>query len=95
MKQQKLEGVTLPHGVMKPAPSTSLGLNTELEEYKEVVDALQKLFEGSAAPASTTVTRLLDDTRPHRNLWLRTAVSIETILQTYPVFEKSRWVSDN
>ena len=95
-KQQKLKGVRLPVGTVRPVPATSQEEEDEFEDYKESVEALQKLFEGkAAAPPAQTVQSLLDATRPHRNKWLQTTISIKTILKTYPVLKIPRWVSNS
>ena len=90
-KQQKLKGVRLPVGTVRPVPASS---EDDFEDYKESVEALQKLFEGKAAAPAQTVQSLLDATRPHRNKWLQTTISIKTILKTYPVLKIPRWGSN-
>jgi len=60
---------------------------------QESIEALQKLFEGRASAPSATVQSLLDEARGHRNQWLQTAISIHTILKTYPVFKIPKWVA--
>ena len=63
--QQKLKGVRLPVGAVRPVPATSE--EDEFEDNKESVEALQKLFESKTAAPAQTVQSLLDATRPHRN----------------------------
>ena len=54
-------------GAVRPVPTTSE--EDEFEDYKESVEALQKLFESKTAAPAQTVQSLLDATRPHRNKW--------------------------
>ena len=64
----------------------------EMETMKESIKALQHLFNGRASVPSATVQTLLDETRSHRNMWLRGAVSIHTILKEYPPVHVPKWV---
>ena len=48
---------------------------------KGSIEALQKLFNGWISVPSAKVQTLLDETRAHRNVWLREAVSIDTIIK--------------
>ena len=94
-KAQKLKGIQLPPIVAKPAgcPSAQNENNREMEEaHQESIKALQKLFEGRASVPNQTVQSLLDSTRPHREQWLRTPVSIDSIIQKYPAFKLPKWV---
>ena len=83
-KMQQLVGVQLAPGIGNPTPSSTVDLVRE--ECEEGIEALQKLFDSRA------VESLLDQTRPHRASWLQTAVSIHTVLQTYPVLKHPKWV---
>ena len=64
----------------------------EMETMKESIKALQDLFNERASVPSATVQTLLDETRPHRNMWLRGAVSIHTILKEYLPLCVPKWV---
>ena len=88
-KHQKLKGVKLPPGVVKPSNDE---VSSNDIDNQESIEALQKLFEGRASAPIATVQSLLDETRGHRNQWLQRAVSIHTILKTYPVFKLPKWV---
>ena len=64
----------------------------ETETMKKSIKALQDLFNERASVPSATVQTLLYDTRPHRNVWLRGAVSIHTIWKDYQTLCVPKWV---
>lgn len=62
-------------------------------EYEENVQALKKLLEGKTPPAQT-IQNLLDATRSLRLKYLqRPDISIQQIVELYPVFKNPKWVS--
>ena len=88
--------VTLPPSMVGTAPQVESDgdLEDDTMTYKENVNALSKLTEGKSPPAAQVVFDLLDATRPGRRKWLRENLSIhEDILDNYPCFRKSKWVS--
>ena len=64
-----------------------------MDECKENIEALKKLFE-SRNPPVQTVQQLLDITWDKRKEWLQSpTLSIQDIIKEYPVFGHSKWVS--
>lgn len=65
----------------------------EKEEYEENVGVLAKLIIEKTHHSAPEVQQLLDETRVQRNKWLQEEISITTILDKYPCFKHSKWVS--
>ena len=79
-------------GVVKPLHTNEVSSDEILVENQESIEALQKLFEGRSLAPSATLQSLLDETRGHQNQWLKTAVSIHTIVKMYPVFKTPKYI---
>lgn len=65
-------------------------MSVEIETYEENVKTLATLINGKGAQI---IQQLLDETRLQRNKWLLDEISIRQILDTYPCFKNSKWVS--
>lgn len=66
--------------------------SAERQRYKENVQALKKLVQGKAAPTHVVQT-LLDAIQPQRKVYLERAdISVQHILEVYPVFRIPKWV---
>ena len=62
-------------------------------DYNENVKALAMLMNSKNPPAAQAVMELLDATRSKRTSWMKSEISIGQIMEEYPCFKSSKWVS--
>ena len=83
--------VILPQTTFAAAPEIA---TDDIEEYEENVETLSKLVKGKTPPAAHSVKQLMDITRKARVQWMKEEImSIKNILDKYPCFRISKWVS--